>query len=120
MMIWIIGGILLIAVIIVTTLMILSIKNKVDDVSNKLPDLDNGLNDQEEVEVMQDIIDKNTDILIEGIDEKAIKEQLKSKDSDISSVKNGKTKLPSLTPTEDFTDMCDSLNQDELKKEGEY
>ena len=121
MVLLIVGIILLIAVIIVTTLMILSIKNKVDDVSsNKLPDLDDGLDSQEEIEVMKDIIDKDSDILIEGIDEKAIKEQLMTKDSNSLPQKNNKGQLPSLSQTEGFSDMCESLNQEELEKEVEY
>lgn len=119
---WIVGGILVVAVTVVIILMVQSIKSKVDKVDTKLPDLDDGTND-EEVEVMQDMLEYDVDsLLVEGIDEQEDTNQIILDDKKLDSSNNKSQSLPLLekSASNAFDDMCGSLSPDEISREIEY
>lgn len=119
---WIVGGILVVAVTVVIILMVQSIKSKVDKVDTKLPDLDDGTND-EEVEVMQDMLEYDVDsLLVEGIDEQEDTNQIILDDKKLDSSNNKYQSLPLLekSASNAFDDMCGSLSPDEISREIEY
>lgn len=119
---WIVGGILAIAVILVIVLMVQSVKNKVESVDTKLPDLDDGTGN-EEVEVMQDMLEYDVDsLLVEGIDEQEDTNQIIIDDKRSVNTDNKSQSLPLLENSNNnaFDDMCGSLSPDEISREIEY